>query len=76
MTDIIGPRTITRAGETFTEWEFVSAVGYTYRLKHRRGIFYLRDEDYDISLDLDPEDLAPMARMLTAAAEHVEDEDD
>lgn len=63
-----GPRTITRDGETYTEWNLVGPNGDpTVTLRARGGLGFLIDRASGAEVLVLPSELGPLAAMLTDA---------
>ena len=68
---VTGPRAVTRGGETYTEWEYISPSGYVYRLTSRRDELWLREEKFDVGIELDAVDLGCINEMLADAQQYL-----
>ncbi|MGN0097197.1 MAG: hypothetical protein ACI38U_14180 [Corynebacterium sp.] len=67
-----GPRTITRDGETYTEWHLRGPNGYpTTTLRYRGGVGFLIDITSGAEVLVLTSELGPLAAMLTDAQQYL-----
>ncbi|OLT54861.1 hypothetical protein BJF89_01110 [Corynebacterium sp. CNJ-954] len=67
-----GPRTITRDGETCTEWHLIEPNGYpTVTLRARGGVGFLVDHTSGAEVMVLTSEFGSLAAMLTDAQQHL-----
>lgn len=67
-----GPDTITRDGETYTEWHIVGPTGIpTITLRSRGGLSYLVDCVTGEEVLILRSEIGPVAAMITDAQQHL-----
>ncbi|MGN0095072.1 MAG: hypothetical protein ACI38U_03320 [Corynebacterium sp.] len=67
-----GPHTITRDGETYTEWHITGPNGYpTVTLRARGGVGFLIDRTSGAEVMVLTSEFGSLAAMLTDAQQHL-----
>ncbi|MGP5931735.1 hypothetical protein [Corynebacterium glyciniphilum] len=67
-----GPHSITRDGETCTEWHLVGPNGYpTTTLRYQGGVGFLIDVTSGAEVLVLPSEFGPLAAMLTDAQQYL-----